>query len=547
MAAASAPIAPMAPIAPIASVTLDADPDDRAPDQRTPGPVAADHRGAPHPARRCLVLDTSALLADPHAFTRMGDAEVVIPLTVIDELDRTHKHREDALGARARSVLRAIDHYRAEQPGRRPARQGFALPGGGVLRLEPPARHATSWARYGLSADLPGHRVLGTALALARTGRDVELITCDVGMRITADALGLATRDRRPATSAAPPGWHTVDGLSPGFVATLHRATDPVDPLRALGGGRAGHRQALTRPARSAVPGPARSVGPGIGPGPHTRPARSPRRGRELDTLSGHAEQAVPGADPGQVDSDRDLVAGFPGRVVAVDGTGGGGPVPAPAGQGPAGDDAHARLDSGALSHRMGEAHLDRGARRDGGALPRRDGELQDPPGGCHRQRERAGDRVTGGGQRGRGDRVPVPGDEPGHRRRARAGDPAGGPSGGVVGDQDPQEGAARGPHRQGRPGFDDGARGQGPTIGAQHLNAGRAGGRAGPAGGRGGIGEASGGQERGRGARQQTRFAHGGYREHGPPIGRPWPAARGRVRPRGRPCGRKPQARAWG
>ena len=46
-----------------------------------------------------VVIDTSVLIADPACLHSMGEADVVIPLTVIEELDGL-KSRSDDVGAR---------------------------------------------------------------------------------------------------------------------------------------------------------------------------------------------------------------------------------------------------------------------------------------------------------------------------------------------------------------------------------------------------------------------------------------------------------------
>ena len=58
------------------------------------------------------VLDTSVLLADPAALTRFAEHEVIIPITVIGELEIKRDHPE--LGYFARAALRTLDDLRIE-------------------------------------------------------------------------------------------------------------------------------------------------------------------------------------------------------------------------------------------------------------------------------------------------------------------------------------------------------------------------------------------------------------------------------------------------
>ena len=62
--------------------------------------------------RKTYVLDTSVLLADPAALTRFAEHEVIIPITVIGELETKRDHPE--LGYFARAALRTLDDLRIE-------------------------------------------------------------------------------------------------------------------------------------------------------------------------------------------------------------------------------------------------------------------------------------------------------------------------------------------------------------------------------------------------------------------------------------------------
>ena len=64
-------------------------------------------------ARRTYVLDTSVLLADPAALTRFAEHEVIIPITVIGELETKRDHPE--LGYFARAALRTLDDLRRSE------------------------------------------------------------------------------------------------------------------------------------------------------------------------------------------------------------------------------------------------------------------------------------------------------------------------------------------------------------------------------------------------------------------------------------------------
>ena len=78
----------------------------------TVSPFEHDHPPvAPGTSQRVrIVIDTSVLIADPSSLMSFPHSEVVIPLTVIEELDGL-KTRADDVGRAARTALRTIEDY----------------------------------------------------------------------------------------------------------------------------------------------------------------------------------------------------------------------------------------------------------------------------------------------------------------------------------------------------------------------------------------------------------------------------------------------------
>ena len=60
---------------------------------------------------KTFVLDTNVLLHDPEAVFSFADNKVVIPMTVIEELD-TFKKLNDERGRSARLISRSLDKLR---------------------------------------------------------------------------------------------------------------------------------------------------------------------------------------------------------------------------------------------------------------------------------------------------------------------------------------------------------------------------------------------------------------------------------------------------
>ena len=119
------------------------------------------------------VLDTCVLLADPDSLLRFDEHDVVLPLVVVEELDR-QKTRMDEAGANARAAIRLLEELGASQPGGMAAPQ--PLPVGGSLRIELNGIHSERLPEV-LDAGTPDHRILSTCLNLLDEGARTVLVT----------------------------------------------------------------------------------------------------------------------------------------------------------------------------------------------------------------------------------------------------------------------------------------------------------------------------------------------------------------------------------
>ena len=72
-------------------------------DLLSPSSTSTEGDGVPAPSRLRVVLDTSVLVADPGALHAYAGSDIVIPLTVIEELDSL-KSRMDDVGRAARTA-----------------------------------------------------------------------------------------------------------------------------------------------------------------------------------------------------------------------------------------------------------------------------------------------------------------------------------------------------------------------------------------------------------------------------------------------------------
>ena len=167
---------------------------------------SADHSDTADHSRMQVVLDTSALLADPECLEGFPNADVVLPVTVIEELDGV-KNRVDDQGAAARRVVRRIEEYRERCGG--DLRTGLALEGDSTLRVELNGLRLDEIVSHGLRAERGDNRIIAAALGLRAKGYRVTLVSADENMRVKAAALGLIAKDWHPGKSRSTvrPGW----------------------------------------------------------------------------------------------------------------------------------------------------------------------------------------------------------------------------------------------------------------------------------------------------------------------------------------------------
>jgi len=137
-----------------------------------------------------FVLDTCVLLADPRALYRFDEHDVVLPLVVVEELDR-QKTRMDEVGRNARTALRLIEELRLRSSNG--LRDAVDLPQAGTIRVE--GNHVDSTLPPYLDPTKPDNRILSVAVGLGGT-----LVTKDGALRIKGSQLGLSVEDYRADT-----------------------------------------------------------------------------------------------------------------------------------------------------------------------------------------------------------------------------------------------------------------------------------------------------------------------------------------------------------
>ncbi len=140
-------------------------------------------------AIRTFILDTSVLLSDPRALFRFAEHEVVLPIVVINELEK--KRNDPEIGYFARKALSFLDDLRLKHE-----RLDFPVEvgDGGTLRVE--LNHIDqSVLPSGFQLGDNDSRILAVAANLKNEGFDVTVVSKDLPMRVKAASIGMRAEE----------------------------------------------------------------------------------------------------------------------------------------------------------------------------------------------------------------------------------------------------------------------------------------------------------------------------------------------------------------
>ena len=133
------------------------------------------------------VLDISVLLCTPGALFEFPDKEIVIPVTILEELDSLKLDLGEK-GRSAQIVSQMLDECR--QYGS--LVEGIPLPNGGKLRIEL-TEPESSLLPYSLNLRRISNRVLAVAWMLSEKNKDLILVSQDENLRTKANTLNVPT------------------------------------------------------------------------------------------------------------------------------------------------------------------------------------------------------------------------------------------------------------------------------------------------------------------------------------------------------------------
>ncbi len=189
-------------------------------------------------SKSTFVLDTNVVLHDHQCLEHFQEHDVVIPITVLEELDR-FKKGGDSMNYAAREFIRTLDSLAA---GGLPP-QGLSLgENRGRLFIHSKAPDFSALDGF-FTHDSPDHRILAVAAELDRTlsDSDVVLISKDINLRMKALALGLSAEDYETDKAPWPDELYTGCGIledsSPELISRFYEQpfAVPVEDIPGIG------------------------------------------------------------------------------------------------------------------------------------------------------------------------------------------------------------------------------------------------------------------------------------------------------------------------
>lgn len=182
----------------------------------------------PRKAKKTFVVDTNVLLHDYKCIYNFEENDIVIPIVVLEELDR-FKRGNDLINFHAREFTRELDKL-----------SGDALFNGGIslgedlgkLSIETGKAYSEEMKKS-FPENTPDHRILAIAQHLQKEqGNKIILITKDINLRMKAKALGIIAQDYKNDKVAnlddLYKGITMIEGIGTSMISRMYEEYDGV-------------------------------------------------------------------------------------------------------------------------------------------------------------------------------------------------------------------------------------------------------------------------------------------------------------------------------
>lgn len=181
-------------------------------------------------AKKIFVVDTNVILHDYNCIYSFEDNDIVLPITVLEELDQ-FKKGHDQINFNAREFIRILDGLSGERLVKTGARIGEKL---GKIRIvteylqDPEVKNVFTESK-------PDHRILSVAFCLSRKtkNKQVILVSKDVNLRLKAKSMGIVAQDyfndRIKDIDRLYLGKRMVDDFSDELISKLYEPAGSID------------------------------------------------------------------------------------------------------------------------------------------------------------------------------------------------------------------------------------------------------------------------------------------------------------------------------
>lgn len=139
--------------------------------------------------RKIFILDTNVLIHDPNCIYNFRGNDIILPIFVVEEIDKLKRNQNTAI--QARMVSRVLDAIREKGS----LAKGVELPNDIFFKVE--IRNDTSLLPKCLARDVMDNNIISVTLGIKNENPDrrVIIVSKDINMRIKADSLGLEVED----------------------------------------------------------------------------------------------------------------------------------------------------------------------------------------------------------------------------------------------------------------------------------------------------------------------------------------------------------------
>ena len=181
-------------------------------------------------AKKTFILDTNVILHDFRSLLQFEDNDVIIPITVLEELDNFKKGSTE-INFHAREFMRELDKLAGDKL----FNGGISLgEGRGTLKIELGKKFSEEM-EVSFSEKKPDHRILAVADYYQRNfpKKNIALVSKDINLRMKAKSLGINAEDYETGKvrniDELYKEIHTYEGIDDKLISRLFQEDNGID------------------------------------------------------------------------------------------------------------------------------------------------------------------------------------------------------------------------------------------------------------------------------------------------------------------------------